>query len=250
MWRVAGESETHRRLKEQAFLWAYDRGFRCCAMEVRAPRSSYRIDVAGVRVNRAQGESMVAIFECKRSRTDLFRDNRRQHELKTNLLALQDRREQLERLLAPHYPSLRTSDSLFPEWATFDFTKIDHRTYNQTIQKIVRVQRQLFENTKFDLITRYGLGNFRYLVTTPELVDRREVPLGWGLLEVGANGGLFERLVPTRFAGIETRQWLESIAKAATTVLIKDCRGDGNKPAARAEPRPTAPRAEPPASSL
>jgi hypothetical protein len=224
MWRVTGESEMHRRLKEQALLWAYHRGFRCCAMEVRAPNSSYRIDVAGIRVDRKYSESIVAIFECKQSRGDLFRDNRRQHELKTSLLALQDRREQLERLLAPHYPSLRTSDSLFPEWATFDFTKIDHRTYNQTIQKIVRIQRQLFENTKFDLITRYGLGNLHYLVTIPELVDDREVPLGWGLLEVAANGGLVEKLVPTRFAGIETRQWLERIAKAATTVLVNDCR--------------------------
>ena len=224
MWRVTGESETHRRLKERSLLWAYDRGFRCCAMEVCAPRSSYRIDVAGIRVDRKFSESIVAIFECKQSRGDLFRDNRRQHELKTNLLALQDRREQLERLLAPHYPSLRTSDSLFPEWATFDFTKIDHRTYNQIVHKIVRIQRQLFDNTKFDLITRYGLGNLHYLVTIPELVDRREVPLGWGLLEVDANGGLVEKLVPTRFAGVETRQWLERIAKAATTVLINDCR--------------------------
>jgi hypothetical protein len=224
MRRVTGESDRHRCLKEQALLWAYDRGFRCCAMEVRAPRSSYRIDVAGVRVDRKHSESLVAIFECKQSRTDLFRDNRCQHELKRNLLALQDRRERLERLLAPHYPSLRTSDSLFPEWATFDFTKVDHRTYNQTIQKIVRIQRQLFENTKFDLITRYGLGNLHYLVTSPELVDPREVPLGWGLLELHANGGLIEKLVPTRFAGIETRQWLERIAKAATAVLVSGCR--------------------------
>ena len=224
MWRVTGESGTHGRLKEQALLWAYDRGFRCCAMEVRAPRSSYRIDVAGIRVDRKYKESIVAIFECKQSRTDLFRDNRRRHELRTNLLALQDRRAQLERLLAPHYPSLRTSDSLFPEWATFDFTKIEHGTYNQIIRKIVRIQRQLFENTKFDQITRYGLGNLHYLVTVPGLVDRREVPLGWGLLEVDANGGLVEKLVPTRFAGIETRQWLERIAKAATTVLVNGCR--------------------------
>ena len=84
MWRVIGESETHRRLKERSLLWAYERGFRCCAMEVCAPRSSYRIDVAGIRVDRKFSESIVAIFECKQSRGDLFRDNRRQHELKTN----------------------------------------------------------------------------------------------------------------------------------------------------------------------
>jgi hypothetical protein len=213
---ATGESETHRRLKEQAFLWAYERGFRCCAMEVRAPRSSYRVDVAGFRSDRKQKESIVAVFECKQSREDLFRDNRRQSELKTSLLALQDRREKLESLLAVHHPSLRTSDSLFPEWATFDFAAIDHRGYNQTIQKIVRIQRQLLENTKFDLITRYRFANLHYLATTPGLLDNREVPLGWGLLEVHGSEQITEKLVPALFKGIETLQWLERIAKAAT----------------------------------
>ena len=224
---ATGESATHRRLKEQAFLWAYNRGFRCCAMEVRAPRSSYRVDVAGFRSDRNDQGSMVAVFECKQSREDLFRDNRRQSELKSNLLALQDRREKLESLLAVHHPSLRTSDSLFPEWATFDFTAIDHRAYNQTIQKIVRIQRQLLENTKFDLITRYGLGNLHYLTTTPGLLDNREVPIGWGLLEVHGNEQIVEKLVPTRFKGVETLQWLDRIAKAATAERKRNLqRGD------------------------
>jgi len=227
---ATGESTTHRRLKEQAFLWAYGRGFRCCAMEVHAPRSSYRVDVAGFRSDRNEQESTVAVFECKQSREDLFRDNRRQSELKSNLLALQDRRQKLESLLAVHHPSLRTSDSLFPEWATFDFTTIDHRGYNQTIQKIVRIQRQLLENTKFDLITRYGLGNLHYLTTTPGLLDTREVPIGWCLLEVHENESTVEKLVPTRFKGVETLQWLHRIAKAATAerrrsyFVQKDCR--------------------------
>ncbi len=69
---TTSESETHRRLKEHVFLWAYDRGFRCCAMEVRAPRSSYRVDVAGFRSDRKQKDSIVAVFECKQSREDLF----------------------------------------------------------------------------------------------------------------------------------------------------------------------------------
>ncbi len=213
---ATGESKAHRRLKDRAFLWAYDRGFRCCAMEVRAPRSSYRVDVAGFRSDRKQNESTVAVFECKQSREDLFRDNRRQSELQSRLLALQDRREKLESLLAVHHPSLRTSDSLFPEWATFDFTTIDHRGYKETIQKIGRIQRQLLENTKFDLITRYGLGNLHYLATTPGLLDDREVPLGWGLLEVHENEQIIEKIVPTRFKSVETLQWLDRIAKAAT----------------------------------
>jgi hypothetical protein len=218
---ATGESETHRRLKEQTFHWAYDRGFRCCAMEVRAPGSRFRVDVAAIRLDRRLSEPTVAVFECKQSREDLDRDNRRHSELNAQLRTLQERREKLERLLAVHYPSLQTSDSLFPEWATFDFTAVDHVGYRQTVQKITRIQRQLFGNTKFDLMTRYKLGNLHYLVTTPELLHQHEAPLGWGLLEMDGDDIIIEKCAPTRFSGIETLRWLERIAKSATLQSVK-----------------------------
>jgi hypothetical protein len=193
-------------------------------MEVRAPRSRFRVDVAAVRLDRRQAEPTVAVFECKQSRQDLDRDNQRHGELKAKLKTLQDRRAKLERLLAVHYPSLRTSDSLFPEWATFDFSAIDHASYRQTIQKIACIQRQLFDNTKFDLMTRYKLGNLHYLVTTPGLLDEHEVPLGWGLLEVVGEDLMKEKCAPTRFAGIEMLRWLERIAKASTLQNTKPIR--------------------------
>jgi hypothetical protein len=179
------------------------------------------VDVAAIRLDRRQGEPVVAVFECKQSREDLDRDNRRQNELKAALKTLQERRLKLESLLAVHYPSLRTSDSLFPEWATFDFSLIDHTAYRQTIQKIGRVHRQLFDHTKFDLMSRYKLGNLRYLVTTPGLLCEGEVPLGWGLLEGDGGSMVTERSVPTRFSGIEMREWLERIATAATLLNAK-----------------------------
>ena len=222
---VGVESEMHRRLKEQTFLWAYGRGFRCCAMEVYAPRSGFRVDVAAIRLGRRHDEPLIAVFECKQSRADLDRDNRRQSELKAKLKTLQERRDNLERLLAVHYPSLRTSDSLFPEWATFDFSTIDHAAYRQTIQKIACIQRQLFDNTKFDLMIRYKLGNVHYLVTTVGLLQEQEIPLGWGLLELDdAKEIIIEKRSPTRFSGIEMQQWLERIAKAATSQRTKTIR--------------------------
>jgi hypothetical protein len=227
---TSGESELHRRLKEQTFLWAYDHGFLCSAMEVRAPGSRFRVDVAAIRLDRGQSESTVAVFECKQSREDFDRDNRRHSELKAKLRALQERRDKLEQLLAVHYPSLRTSDSLFPEWATFDFSAIDHAPYKQTIQKIACIQRQLFENTKFDLMTRYKLGNLHYLVATPGLVAEHEVPLGWGLLEVAGDDLMIEKCAPTRFSGAEMPRWLERIAKASTfqnTKQIREKKGVG-----------------------
>jgi hypothetical protein len=221
---ASGESELHRRLKERIFLWAYDHGYRCCAMEVRAPKSRFRVDVAAIRFERTQAAATVAVFECKQSRQDLDRDNRRQSELKEKLITLQERREKLERLLAVHYPTLRNSDSLFPEWSTFDFTALDHAVYRQTVQKIASIHRQLFANTKFDLMTRYKLGNLHYLVTTPDLLDLREVPIGWGLLEATGDETIKERCAPTHFGGIETLRWLERIAKAATFQSSKPIR--------------------------
>lgn len=193
-------------------------------MEVRAPGSRFRVDVAGIRLDRTQSESTVAVFECKRSREDLDRDNRRHSELKVRLRVLQERRDKLEQLLAVHYPSLRTSDSLFPDWATFDFSAINHAPYRQTIQKIARIQRQLFENTKFDAMIRYKLGNLHYLVTPPGLLAEHETPLGWGLLEIAGDDLIIEKCAPTRFSGTEMPRWLERIAKASTLQNTKPIR--------------------------
>lgn len=218
---ASGESSAHKWLKELTLLWAYQHGYRCCAMEVRAPRSPYRVDVAGVRIDRSRGISTVAVFECKRSRTDFTRDNRRRDQLKDKLLQLQERRKSLETVLAVHYPSLRTSDCLFPEWASFDFTAIDHQGYKQTIQSIGRIQRQLLQNIKFDLVTHYHLGNLHYLVTPAAMIDPCEVPLGWGFLEVESDGAITEKTIPTRFNQIASSDWAIRIGEASTTREIR-----------------------------
>ena len=218
---ASGESCAHRRLKELTLLWAYQRGYRCCAMEVRAPRSPYRVDVAGVRFDRNLGISTVGVFECKRSRTDLLRDNRRRDELRERLLRLQERRKRLETLLAVHHPSLRTSDCLFPEWASFDFTAVDHRGYRQTIQNIERIQSQLLRNIKFDRAARYQLGNLLYLVTPQGMIDPAEVPLGWGFLEVDCDGTIQEKIVPTRFNQNGTIDWLVRIGQASAAREVR-----------------------------
>jgi hypothetical protein len=218
---ASGESCAHRRLKELTLLWAYQRGYRCSAMEVRAPRSPYRVDVAGVRFDRNRGISTVAVFECKRSRTDLLRDNRRRDELREKLLRLQERRKRLETLLAVHHPSLRTSDCLFPEWASFDFTAIDHQGYKQTIQRIGRIQGQLVQNIKFDLVTHYHLGNLHYLVTPAAMIDPCEVPIGWGFLEVESDETINEKIAPTRFNQVGTVDWLIRIGQASAAREVR-----------------------------
>jgi hypothetical protein len=125
------------------------------------------------------------------------------------------------RCLATHHPSLQTSDCLFPEWASFDFTTLDHQGYRQTIQKIGRIQRQLLNNIKFDLITHYQLGHLHYLVTTPGMIDPSELPIGWGLLEIASDDTINERTVPTHFNQIGSGDWLVRIAQASTAKDVR-----------------------------
>jgi hypothetical protein len=137
------------------------------------------------------------------------------------LLQLQERRKKLESLLAVHYPSLRTSDCLFPEWASFDFTTLDHQGYRQIIRKIGRIQLQLLQNIKFDLVTHYQLGNLHYLVTPAAMIDPSEVPVGWGFLEVESDGSIIETTLPTRFNQIGASDWVLRIGQALTAREIR-----------------------------
>src|ERR1700730_18746806 len=137
------ESWQQLHLKKLAAQWAYANGFRCIGLEVRAPRSRLRVDVAAYRPGRkgsrpakltdfqtpgqSQGtrgsaesarecrerqttvatticsasgsesdEPLIAIFECKQSRPDLYRDIAGVESMRHELHEPQQRRTQLE----------------------------------------------------------------------------------------------------------------------------------------------------------
>jgi hypothetical protein len=215
------ETEEHWLLKRLALGWAYERGFNCIAFEVRAPRSPYRVDVAAYRPANGQESPIVALFECKQSRPDLDRDSAQTASIEIELRALQERRQNLERLLAVHYPHLRIPSSLFPEWDPFDPEKLPHSGYRRLIRRIVALQRKLEGNTKFERVTRYRLANLHFLVAPTGLVQSERVPPGWGLLEAPDNERL-EQLIQPRFYAIANGfDWLERICKNTTIRWLK-----------------------------
>ena len=215
------ETAEHWLLKRLALNWAYQRGFHCISFEVRAPRSPYRVDVAGYRPASKEEAPIVALFECKHSRPDLNRDSAQTAAIEIELRALQERRQNLERLLAVHYPDLRVSSSLFPEWDTFDPEKLPHSGYRQLIRRILALQRKLEGNTKFERVTRYRLANLHFLVAPVGLLRSERVPPGWGLLEAPDSERL-ELLVQPRFYPIVNGfDWLERICKNTTIRWLK-----------------------------
>src|SRR5207244_5941657 len=88
-----------------------------------------------------------------------------------------------------HYPHLRVTNSLFPEFDSHNFAAIEHHNYGQVLRELNALQSRLSGCTKFEKLLRYGCANLCFLVLPNELFRASEIPVGWGAL-VDANGTL------------------------------------------------------------
>lgn len=199
---AGGESPAHRALKRLALFWAQKEGYRACAFEVMPPRCRFRADLvacrpaAAARAGEVPAIGATAIFECKQARSDFLIDSRSAAVTRQKLVALQVRRETLERLLVVHYPSLRSGDSLFPDFDSPDLSRLEHANYRRVLTQMAHLQNRLYRHVKFETMSRYRCANLFYLVVEPNIVTVAEVPVGWGLLM--RDGDTFElRCRPT-----------------------------------------------------
>lgn len=211
-----GETETHVRLKRLALVWAQANGYSACAAEVSLPQCRYRADVAAYRA-RAKEAGQTAIFECKQALPDLRRDNCCSSATRERLRSVARRREVLEKHLRVHYPTLRTGDSLFPEYDSHDFAAIGHRNYSRVLREFTALQTRLNGGRKFETLVRYCCANLFYLVVPNELFREEEVPIDWGVL-IESNGVLVLTRKPTwHDNAAESRlRFLQRIAIAGT----------------------------------
>jgi hypothetical protein len=172
--------------------------------------------VAAYRPQKGQ-PGVTAIFECKQARADLHRDNCRSEATRERLRLVSRRREVLEKHLRIHYPTLRTGDSLFPEYDSHDFSVIGHHGYSRVLREFTALQNRLNGGRKFECLTRYRCANLFFLVLPDGLFCESDVPLGWGAL-VEANDGLALVRKPNwHDNGAETRwRFLQRIAAAGT----------------------------------
>src|SRR5436190_514322 len=212
-----GETETHLRLKRLALIWAQANGYSLCAAEVSLPQSRYRADVAAYQPQSGQA-GVTAIFECKQALADLRRDNCCSEATHERLRSVSRRREVLEKHLRIHYPTLRTGDSLFPEYDSHDFSAIGHHSYSRVLREFTALQNRLNGGRKFECLVRYHCANLFFLVLPDELFCDWEIPLGWGVLVEEKNGSLALARKPAwHDNGAETRlRFLQRIASAGT----------------------------------
>ena len=211
-----GETDTHVRLKRLALLWAQANGYSACAAEVGLPQCRYRADLAAYRPQPRQ-PGVTAIFECKQALTDLRRDNCRSNATRERLRSVSRRRAVLEKHLRIHYPTLRTGDSLFPEYDSHDFSAIGHHSYSRVLREFTALQNRLNGGRKFECLIRYRCANLFFLVLPNELFFESEMPLGWGALVESNDSLALVRKPIWHDNGAETRfRFLQRIAIAGT----------------------------------
>ena len=214
-----GETARHARLKRLALVWAQAQGFSVCGIEVSLPRCRYRADMAAYRGQRRE-IGATAIFECKQALCDLRRDNCDSELSGRQLEMICKRRQILETHLLAHYPSLRNSDSLFPEFDLQSFTAIGHRGYARISRQLGTLQNRLYDCTKFEKLIRYRCANLFFLVVPEEIFRDGEIPVGWGAL-VESNGALTLVRKPIWYETTEENRirLLHRIALAGTRAL-------------------------------
>ena len=211
-----GETDTHVRLKRLALLWAQAQGYSACAAEVTLPQCRYRADVAAYRPQPKQ-PGITVIFECKQALADLRRDNCCGEATRERLRSVSRRREVLEKHLRIHYPTLRTGDSLFPEYDSHDFSAIEHHGYRRVLRESAALQNRLNGGRKFECLVRYRCANLFFLVLPNELFCEAEVPLGWGALVETKDSLALVRKPVWHDNGAETRfRFLQRVATAGT----------------------------------
>ncbi|MSQ90733.1 MAG: hypothetical protein EXS01_04975 [Phycisphaerales bacterium] len=178
------ETLDHRGLKQLALTWLFAHGCRAVALEVTSAIPRWRVDAAGWRHTAGAPESIV--IECKQSRADFFRDDASHEQLLKERDRLRVRRGEVEESRIKVYePHLGRSDpGLFEDHAIWDFTRSRLADYRRLLVGLRRVDQALHGETKFCLLSRYRLADRLYLMCPQGMLRPRELPEGWGLLEV------------------------------------------------------------------
>jgi hypothetical protein len=218
--RCRGETAAHLALKRLALLWAQENDYPIAALEVSLPKCRYRADVAAYRPQKNGTLGHTVVFECKQSAPDLRRDDCRSPQTLLRLESVYRRRQILEKHLRIHYPTLRTGETLFPEWDAHDFGAIEHRGYTRVTRELTALQNQLRDGRKFEKLSRYACANLFFLVVPDALLREPEAPLGWGLL-VEKETALYLRRKPVWHESSEAARLrvLQKIAAAGTRQL-------------------------------
>ncbi len=195
------ETKRHLQLKDIALAWLRAVGCRAVALEVSCPFHRYRFDALGW-LDHADDPRAVAAFgapqgnephaprviavECKQSRADFASDHADPAELAKRKAYLLERRRAIEELRVKSREShLKVEgSSLFEELATWEFGQSKITAYRNVVTELEAIDAKMGIDTKFAQLARWRTADHLVVMAPAGLLRPREVPSGWGLVEV------------------------------------------------------------------
>ena len=194
------ETKRHLQLKDLALAWLRAVGCRAVATEVACPFHRYRFDALGW-LDHADDPRAVEAFgapaaepraprvvavECKQSRADFASDDADPAELARRKAYFLERRAAIEELRVKVRETHLRDDqsSLFEELATWEFGASRITAYRTVLDELAAIDAKMGIDTKFAQLSRWRTADHLVLVTPAGLLRPREVPAGWGLVEV------------------------------------------------------------------
>ncbi|MFM1822513.1 MAG: hypothetical protein RI967_779 [Planctomycetota bacterium] len=194
------ETRRHLQLKDLALAWLRAIGCRAVALEVSCPFHRYRFDALGWLDHADDPRAVAALgapagdprapraiaVECKQSRADFASDDRDPDELAKRKTALLERRRVIEEMRVKVRETHLRDDttSLFEELATWEFGKSRIAAYRKVLDELDLIDQKLGIDTKFAKLSKWRTADHLVVMTPAGLLRPREVPAGWGLVEV------------------------------------------------------------------
>ncbi|MFM7134363.1 MAG: hypothetical protein ACKO0W_08610 [Planctomycetota bacterium] len=195
------ETKRHLQLKDIALAWLRAIGCRAVALEVSCPFHRYRFDALGWLDHADDPRAVAALgapapgdpraprviaIECKQSRADFASDDADPGELAKRKAYLLERRAVIEELRVKAREShLRVEgSSLFEELATWEFGQSRIAAYRKVLDELAAIDAKLGIDTKFAQLSRWRVADHLVVMAPAGLLRPREVPAGWGLVEV------------------------------------------------------------------
>ena len=128
--------------------------------------------------------TQTAVVLCCQTREDCWPECT---DAETILREITDLKAELERQEAEirvKEPELRTSDMLFDEFASWDYSKSTCKAYHQNRHRLANLETALFKGTRLARIDASQCGNLHYLAVPEGTIAPHELIEKWGLFTV------------------------------------------------------------------
>ena len=158
------------------------------ALNVPTRVSKYRADVAAFWSSPAKKRLMspekTVIVEIRKSREQCWPDCSKQEEMLPLLIQKKEEKSSLETLLRETEPELKDTDTLFPEYESWDYKRTKNRKYHKCLKELESIEHALYKGSRFEQIRRAHVADYLYLAVPAGTVNKNELADGWGLINI------------------------------------------------------------------